>query len=260
MAVIDMQSVITRDRRIVLLCLFTVTALAWIYLALMARGMSGAMTAPSVKVWTSVDLYLMFVMWVVMMLGMMLPSASPMILMFVRVNRNQAGTMGLVPPLVPVWVFVAGYVVVWSAFSLVAAIAQWALQYVGLLSPMMASANSIFAGFVLIAAGVYQWTPLKYACLRHCQTPMGFLMTRWRDGTGGAFQMGLAHGAYCVGCCWALMAMLFVGGVMNLVWIAVLAVLVLAEKIVPPGPWLSRSVGVVLVFWGGWVLATAYLQ
>ena len=260
MAELDMQSVITRDRLIVLLCLFTITALAWIYLALTAQGMSGAMAAPSVKVRTSVDFYLMFVMWAVMMLGMMLPSASPMILMFVKINRNQTGTMGFSSSLVPVWVFVAGYVVVWSVFSLAATIAQWALQYVGLLSPLMASANAVFGGFVLVAAGVYQWTPLKYACLRHCQTPLGFLMTRWRDGTRGAFQMGLAHGAYCVGCCWALMALMFVGGVMNLVWIAMLAVLVLAEKIATPGPWLSRIVGIALVFWGGWVLATAYFQ
>ena len=206
MAAIDMQSVIARDRRIVLLCLFTVTALAWVYLALMVQGMGSAMAEPSVKIWTSVELYLMFVMWVVMMLGMMLPSASPMISMFVRINRDRAGAIGPSRPLVPVWVFVAGYVVVWSVFSLIATITQWALQYAGLLSPMMASTNVVFGGLVLVAAGVYQWTSLKYACLRHCQTPLGFLLTRWRDGLGGAFHMGLAHGAYCVGCCWALMA------------------------------------------------------
>jgi predicted metal-binding membrane protein len=260
MATVDMQCVITRDRRIVLLCLFIVTALAWIYLALTAQGMSGAMSAPSMKVWTSIDFYLMFVMWAVMMLGMMFPSASPMILMFARINRNQTVAMELSPSLVPVWIFVAGYVVVWSGFSLIATIAQWAFQYFGVLSPMMVSVNAVFGGIVLVAAGVYQWTPLKQACLRHCQTPLGFLMTRWRDGTHGAFQMGLAHGAYCVGCCWALMALVFVGGVMNLVWIAMLAVLVLAEKIAPPGPWLSRIVGIALAFWGGWVLATAYFQ
>jgi predicted metal-binding membrane protein len=257
---VNMHSAFKRDRRIVLSCLFTVTTLAWVYLVLMELGMDGAMTGPSLKIWTSVDLFLMFVMWVVMMLGMMLPSASPMILMFVRVNRGQVGTKGLSPPLVPTWLFVAGYVTIWSGFSLIATTAQWALHFVGLLSPMMVSANAVFGGFVLITAGLYQWTPLKHACLRHCQTPLGFLMTRWRDGMGGAFQMGLAHGAYCIGCCWALMALLFVGGVMNLVWVAVLAAFVLAEKIAPPGPWLSRIVGVVLVFWGGWVLATAYLQ
>ena len=165
-----------------------------------------------------------------------------------------------VEPTVPVWIFVSGYLVIWSGFSLVATAMQWALQYVGVLSPAMASANAVFGGVVLIAAGVYQWTPLKHACLRHCQTPLGFLMSRWRDGVSGAFQMGLAHGAYCVGCCWALMALLFVGGVMNLVWVATLAALVLAEKIAPPGPWLARAIGLVLVAWGGWVLTTAYLQ
>lgn len=257
MATLDMQSVTTRDRRIILFCLFTVTALAWLYLVLLAQGMGNAIARPRGNIWTSTDFVLTFVMWVVMMLGMMLPSASPMIAMFARVSQRAPDRAG---PFVPVWIFVAGYVVTWSGFSLVATITQWALHYVGLISPMLASSNAVFGGFVLIAAGVYQWTPLKHACLRHCQSPFGFLMTRWRDGVGGAFKMGLSHGVYCVGCCWVLMSLLFVGGVMNLLWVATLAVLVLAEKIAPPGPWLSRIVGVALVFWGGWVLATAYLQ
>jgi len=259
MATINIKSVIKRDRRIVLFCLFTVTALAWLYLVIMAHGMETAIVTPRVMIWTSIDFILMFIMWAVMMLGMMLPSASPMILMFVKINQSQTETKNSTQPLASVWFFVVGYVVIWSGFSLAATIAQWTLHYVGLLSPSMVSANVVFGGFVLIAAGVYQWSTLKHTCLRHCQTPLGFLMTRWRDGAVGAFHMGLAHGAYCVGCCWVLMSLLFVGGVMNLVWVAILAVLVLIEKIAPLGSRLSRAFGIALVAWGGWVLALAYL-
>ena len=255
------DSVVRRDRRVVLVGLFAVTALAWLYLVLMALDMGAmpsmgdALARPrAASRWTPVDFVLMFVMWAVMMLGMMLPSASPMILMFARINRDRRGRVG---PLVPTGIFVAGYVVVWTAFSLAATIAQWILQDAGLLSPMMAGTSALFGGFVLTAAGIYQWTPLKHACLRHCQTPLGFLMTRWRDGAGGAFRMGLGHGAYCVGCCWVLMALLFVGGVMNLLWVAALAALVFAEKIAPSGPWPPRIVGAMLFAWGAWVLAMA---
>jgi len=260
MATIDMQSVVRRDRRIVLFCLLLITSLAWLYLGLSAHSMDDAMAWPHVMVWTSIDFLLMFVMWVVMMLGMMLPSASPMILTFARINRDQAGTTGSPKTLVPAWVFAAGYIAIWSAFSLGATVLQWALQQVGMLSPMMASTSAVFSSVVLIAAGVYQWTPLKHACLRHCQTPLGFFLNHWRDGVMGAFQMGLAHGAYCVGCCWALMLLLFVGGVMNLVWVAVLALIVFVEKVIPPGRWPPRIVGMFLIAWGGSVLADAILR
>ena len=261
MTTMSLESVVRRDRRVVLFGLFAVTALAWLYLALMALDMGAmpsmgdALARPRAASWTPVEFVLMFIMWAVMMLGMMLPSASPMILMFARVNRDRRGK---VEPLVPTGVFVAGYVAVWTAFSLAATIAQWVLQDVGLLSPMMASTSALLGGLVLTAAGIYQWTPLKHACLRHCQTPLGFLMTRWRNGMGGAFRMGLSHGAYCVGCCWVLMALLFVGGVMNLVWVAALAALVLAEKIAPLGPWLPRIAGTALIGWGGWLLAQVW--
>ncbi len=257
MAITNMQSAFQRDRRIVLFCIFIVAALAWLYLVLAARGMGPAMVAARGETWTPTDFILMYVMWAVMMLGMMLPSASPMIMMFARVNRGHSGTVDLSPNLVPVWVFVAGYAVIWLGFSLAATVAQWVFQYAGLLSPMMVSASTVFGGSILIVAGIYQWTPLKHACLAHCQTPLGFLMTRWRDGNGGAFRMGLAHGSYCVGCCWVLMGLLFVMGVMNLLWVAVLAVFVFVEKIAPPGPWLPRLTGAALISWGGFVLTQA---
>jgi predicted metal-binding membrane protein len=234
------------DHRITAMSLVALTALAWLYLAVvMANDMNAAP-------WSALEFSLMFVMWAVMMVGMMTPSAGPMILMFARLTGESApsGSTGL---------FVAGYLAVWSAFSLVATTLQWSLHEIGLLSPMMASANAVFGGLVCVAAGLYQWTLLKQSCLRHCQTPLSFLMTRWREGAGGAFRMGLAHGAFCVGCCWALMALLFVGGVMNLLWVAALAGFVLVEKISLPGPWLPRLTGAALIAWGGSQLVTTLL-
>ena len=261
MTILPLESVLKRDRWIVLFSLFAVTGLAWLYLVLLALDMNdmtamvGAMAKVRASAWSAVDFGLILVMWAAMMVGMMLPSASPMILMFARINRRQRDRN---ERFVPTGIFVAGYVAAWSAFSLVATLLQWGLRDLGLLSPTMASTNAALGGLVLVAAGLYQWTPLKNACLRHCQTPLGFLTTRWRDGAGGAFRMGLGHGVYCVGCCWALMALLFVVGVMNLLWVAALAGFVFLEKIAPPGPWPSRLAGTALIAWGGLVLAAAF--
>lgn len=255
-----LDTIVKRDRRVVLSSLFGVVGLAWLYLVALALGMDdmaamgNAVVQARATSWSVSYFGLMFLMWAVMMVGMMMPSASPMILMFARINRDHRARD---EPFVPTAIFVTGYIAIWSVFSLAATMAQWALQEAGLLSAMMAGTNAIFGGLVLFAAGLYQWTPLKDACLRHCQTPLSFLMTRWRDGASGAFRMGLAHGAYCVGCCWVLMTLLFVGGVMNLLWVAALAAFVFVEKVVPPHAWLSRLAGMALVAWGGWVLAGA---
>lgn len=260
---INVNSIMRRDRWIVLFSLFSITALAWLYLTLLAANMNDmaatstmgdAMTKMRIAPWTAVDFILMLIMWMVMMIGMMVPSASPMILMFAKINRDQH-IKG--EPFVQTGIFVAGYIAVWSAFGLAATALQWGLQDAGLLSPMMTSTNAVYSGLAFIAVGLYQWTPLKNSCLRHCQTPLGFLMTRWRDGTGGAFQMGLSHGAFCVGCCWGLMALLFVGGVMNLLWVAAIAIFVLAEKVLQPGPWGTRISGAVLIAWGGVAIVLA---
>ncbi|MBL4691595.1 MAG: DUF2182 domain-containing protein [Rhodospirillales bacterium] len=251
------QPFFRRDHLAVLFSLTGITVLAWLYLLDMSfgmedmAGMGSAMIKATDTSWTGRDFVLMFLMWAVMMVGMMVPSAFPMVLMFSSLNRNHRDKGG---PFASTGIFAAGYIVIWTVFSLAATILQWGLQGVGLLSPMMASTSAAFSGLVLVAAGIYQWTPFKNACLRNCQTPLGFLMTRWRDGAGGAFRMGLAHGAYCVGCCWILMGLLFVGGVMNLLWIAVLAMFVLLEKVTPPGPLLPRLTGTALIAWGGWVL------
>ncbi len=256
----SMGSVVRRDRIVVLLCLLAVVALAWVALAVLAWQMdevaviTAPATGPRFGAWAVVNLVLICVMWGVMMIGMMLPGASPMILMFARINRRQREAY---EPFVPTGFFVGGYVAIWWAFSLAAAVLQWGLQGFGLLSPTMASNDSVLAGLVLLAAGLYQWSRLKYACLRHCQTPLAFVMTRWREGKGGAFRMGLGHGAYCLGCCWLLMLLLFVGGVMNLLWIAALAAFVLVEKIIPRRSWLPRIAGAALILWGGQLLSGA---
>jgi len=193
----------------------------------------------------------MFVMWWAMMIAMMLPSASPMILFFARIQRGQKDKGA---PFVPTSIFTMGYLVTWGVFSMLAAGAQWGLERVGLLSAMMTITSGLFAGMVLLVAGIYQLTPLKHACLRHCRSPLLFIMQHWRNGTSGAFRMGIDHGAFCLGCCWFLMALLFVGGVMNLYWIIGLAIFVLLEKTIPAGHWFGSMTGIGLIVWGGWML------
>jgi predicted metal-binding membrane protein len=192
----------------------------------------------------------MFLMWAVMMVGLMLPSAAPMILMITMVNRRkQSRGRDITSP----GVFAAGYLAVWTAFSLAATLLQWLAQRSGALTPMMATTSAVTGGIVLVAAGVYQWTPLKTRCLRHCQSPLHFISTHWRDGAAGALRMGWWHGLYCLGCCWFLMGLLFVGGIMNLVWIAGLTVFVLVEKLWP-ARWISATSGLALVVWGAVVI------
>jgi len=174
-----------------------------------------------------------------------------MILTFARVNRQRREQER---PFVSTGMFVLGYLVVWSGFSLIAALAQWALHGAALLSPMMKSNSSILGGVILIGAGLFQWTPWKRACLNHCSSPLGFLLGEWREGRAGALAMGIKHGAYCTGCCWLLMALLFVAGVMNLLWVAVIALLVLLEKVVPRRGWFGGAIGVACVAWGAWML------
>jgi len=202
--------------------------------------------------WGPITVLLLFVMWSVMMIAMMVPSAAPMILAFVTVNqRRQAANR----PFVPVAIFLFGYLAVWTAFSAVATLGEWGLHQAALLSTTMTATSTALNGGLLIAAGIFQWTPMKRACLKGCRSPLSFLMSEWRDGKAGAFVMGLRHGAYCVGCCWFLMALLFVAGVMNLLWVAVIALFVMAEKISPKGELLARVAGVALVIAGAALLA-----
>jgi predicted metal-binding membrane protein len=252
-----LESLLDRDRTIVLASLVAIVILAWLYLLRLAGGMAemarhAAMgMMPQTQPWALVDALLLFLMWTVMMLAMMVPSAAPMILMFAVINRRRAEPQS---PVVRTWSFLLGYLVVWTAYSALAALTQWALHGAALLSPMMVGTSRYLGGGLLVAAGVYQLTPLKRACMVTCRSPVSFLMTEWRDGHAGAMVMGLHHGLYCVGCCWALMALLFVAGVMNLVWIAALATLVMLEKLVPGGPRLGRLAGAALVVAGALML------
>ena len=244
-----LESLLKRDRFIVLAGLSALVVLAWLYLVLEARAMADmethaamGMAMSPARPWNTVDLFLLFVMWVVMMIAMMTPSAAPMVLMFAAMNRGSRSQ----GPVVRTGVFVLGYLLAWAAYSAAAAGAQWILHGAALLSPMMVGTSSYLGGVVLIAAGVFQWTPLKRACLATCRSPLGFIMSEWREGPTGALVMGLRHGVYCVGCCWVLMALLFVAGVMNLAWVAGIAAFVLVEKAFPGGEWLGRAAGAAL--------------
>jgi len=253
------ETILRRDRAIVLSGLAVIAALAWVYTSYLAHDMHNMdmgmeMAMPRMQVWGVVDFALMFVMWAVMMVAMMTPSAAPMILTFANVNRGRRKQS---LPYAPTGVFLLGYLVVWAGFSVLAATAQWGLHSASLISPTMVSTSPILGGVLLLAAGIYQWTPLKYACLRQCRSPLGFILNEWREGEWGAFLMGLKHGGYCTGCCWSLMALLFVAGVMNLLWVAAIAGFVLLEKVLPAGHWVGRVAGVMLVGWGAWVLAGA---
>jgi predicted metal-binding membrane protein len=267
MSELALETLLRRDRFIVGAALAVLALAAWLYLFHLAAAMSDMgmsdmpgmpgmpMAMPDMHPWSWVEAGSLAVMWAVMMVAMMTPSAAPMILMFASVHRRRA-TEGR--PAVPTAVFVLGYLVVWTIFSVAAAVTQTGLHTAALLSPAMATTSPLLAGGLLIVAGVFQWTPLKRACLATCRSPLSFLMSRWREGRGGAFMMGLRHGLYCLGCCWALMALLFVAGVMNLLWVAAIAAAVLVEKVVPRGDLLSRLAGVALVAAGLLVVARAF--
>jgi predicted metal-binding membrane protein len=254
-----LEAALRRDRVVIGTGLLALTALAWLSVARMAAGMNGAMTSvampsmPGMATNGAPALGWLIGMWAVMMVAMMLPSAAPMILLFAIVSR-QRRAQGR--PAVPVAVFTAGYLVAWGGYAVLAATAQWELHRLALLSPAMVSASPLLAGGLLIAAGIYQWLPLKTACLSHCRSPIGFFTTEWREGVGGALVMGLRHGSFCVGCCWLLMALLFVAGVMNLLWVAAIAVFVLLEKLFRGGMLIGRVAGVALIAWGVLVLGS----
>lgn len=286
-----LESLLRRDRVIVAASLAALTVIAWTYTLWLAAAMSGdgmsmsgpgmgadmrmdpamemdgmemeAGAAPSLgtvlgispRPWSPVEAGVTLTMWIVMMVGMMLPSATPMVLLYARVGR-QSRKEG--KPFAATGFFAGGYLLAWVGFALAATLGQWLMEGT-LLSPALASASRIFSGVVLIVAGLYQWTPLKDACLSQCQTPIVFLQRHggFRRDPAGAVGLGLRHGLYCIGCCWALMTLLFVGGIMNVLWIAAIAIFVLAEKVFFPGRLLSRIAGTLLIAAGLWQLISA---
>ncbi len=247
-----LHALLQRERMVVLTGLLVVILLAWVWLFLGAgiemeqMDMGGGQIMLMAPAWSLSYATLIFLMWAIMMMAMMLPSAAPTILlaaalMAQRGGNRMFGSTGL---------FVLGYLLVWFGFSLVATVLQFILDRAGLLSADMASANTMLAGVLLIAAGVYQWTPWKQSCLVQCRSPAEQLTRYWRQGTFGPLRAGAMHGLFCLGCCWILMVLLFVGGLMNLLWIAALALLVLIEKLLPVGPRVSRLTGIALIVWG----------
>jgi predicted metal-binding membrane protein len=238
-----------RDRAIILLALLGVTVIAWLYLVSMRRDMDDM--TDMAMVWTPTTFALTFTMWWIMMLGMMVPSAAPMIVTFATINRSKRARG---QNFVPASVFALGYLVAWGGFSLGATAAQCALDRVALLSPMLSTTSPILDGSLFLLAALYQFTSLKQTCLRHCRSPFAFVLNHWRDGRAGALRMGLEHGAWCLGCCWVLMAVLFVVGVMNLLWVAGLAVFVFAEKLLPGGVWIGRVGGGAMLGLGVYLL------
>ena len=231
------------------------TLLAWAYLLHLHAQMTGAMAdgeamramgMPLDQPWTITDVGFAFVMWAVMMAGMMSPSATPVLLVVARA-ASARGESSRTP-----LVFGAGYFAVWTGFSAVATLAQWVLHNAALLSPSMAAVSPRAAGIALVVAGLYQLTPEKRACLQHCRNPIDFLMMHWRPGAAGSFGLGVRHGWYCLGCCWALMIVLFAVGLMNLVWVAAIGAVILLEKTAWGGVALARVTGAVLILVGGY--------
>lgn len=286
-----LEAVLRRDRAVVTAALAVIVVLAWAYLLWLATDvampgspmpggaggvaagtgmpnmdMSGmdmggadiaAAVAPGFRTWALTDFAFIFSMWAVMMVGMMTPSVAPMLLLYAGVGRK-AQAEGR--PIASTGWFFTGYLTAWIAFSIAAAGAQWLLASLALLDPSMATDSEILGGIVLIVAGLYQWTPIKGACLRQCQGPIAFLASHggFRSAPLGALRLGIAHGVYCLGCCWALMALLFVGGVMNMLWIAGIAILVLLEKTVTTGQLIPRISGALMAAAGTWLLSRTF--
>jgi predicted metal-binding membrane protein len=276
-----LERIVQRDRAVTAAGLVVLCGLAWLYvfggaglglspaetmvgsmprtagaegpMALMpGMDMAGAASPGS---WSPARWTLVVAMWATMMVAMMTPAAAPTILLYGRVQRHAAAA-ARGGPVAPTWCFLVGYLLAWTAFSGFAAVLQWALERSGLLSAsLMASQSRWLSAGILAAAGLYQLSPLQRRCLSHCRAPAAFLARHWRPGLFGAARLGVLHGAYCVGCCWLLMALLFVGGAMNLVWIAALATLVLAEKLLPAGRRIGTATGVALLLWAAATLA-----
>jgi predicted metal-binding membrane protein len=264
----SLEAILRSDRAVVFAALALITTFAWAYIIWLADDMAmdgmdmtgfrmipagQGLMMPVSAPWQLLEFVYVFAMWAVMMIGMMTPSVAPMILIYAHAGRH--AILNGRPFAAGGW-FASGYLIAWLGFSLVATSAQWALERAALLTPMMESASVVTGGIVLIVAGVYQWTPAKEACLSYCQAPLTFIMRHggFRSDASGAFALGLRHGLYCIGCCWALMLLLFVGGVMNVLWIAALAGLVLLEKALPLGKFVSRIAGCLFIAAGAWML------
>jgi predicted metal-binding membrane protein len=249
-----LETALQQDRRVMLFVLVAIPLAAWTWIVLMARDMYGTMGGASAwmmtGVWDWPHMLLLWVMWAVMMTAMMLPTATPLILLYAAAARRNAEPGSSARR---VYALAAGYVLIWALFSVLATALQRILASALVLTPMMEPAAPAAGAVVLAIAGLYQLTPLKRACLRMCRSPLGYMMQRWRAGAAGAFRLGIEHGTHCLGCCWALMLILFAGGVMNLAIIITLTLWVLVEKIGPFGEWTPTVSGVALLAIAAWM-------
>ena len=242
-----------RDRLIIIGGLFFITLLSWLYIIYLYKQMvymdmnALFFAMPMTPVWTYIDFILLFLMWLVMMIAMMTPSVSPLILVFATINRQRKEHDH---PFVNAAFLMVGYFLVWAAFSLAATALQWSLQQMSLLSPDMKTTSKIVGSIIFITAGMFQFSPLKQTCLAHCRTPLNFVLQHWKVGKRGALRMGIENGFYCLGCCWMLMVLLFVTGIMNLLWVAIIAIFVLFEKILTRIKWIPYVAGTGLIIYG----------
>jgi len=247
-----LESILRKDRILLIGGFFVICLLSWAYIIYLVRQMNPMnmnalfFAMPMTPAWTAVDFILLFLMWVVMMIAMMMPSVAPLILLYAMVNRQKKQRQS---PFVPAGYLLGGYFLVWTLFSLLATILQWGLQQITWLNPDMIITNKILGSIILIGAGLFQFTSLKQSCLRYCRTPVDFLHRHWKENKMGALKMGIENGAYCLGCCWVLMLLLFVCGIMNILWIALISAFVLIEKLLP-SKWVSFIAGAALIAYG----------
>jgi predicted metal-binding membrane protein len=268
-----LEGLLRKDNAIVIAALVALTVVAWAYLVVLSLEMSegdmrlmgmgimgdmGGESAMSVspQPWTPITFLLMLLMWWVMMVGMMVPSAAPMILLYAAIQRKKLSDEN---PVLRTGLFTLGYLLSWLAFSLVATSLQWYLGRMALLSPTMVSTSAYLTAAIFAVAGLYQLTPLKRSCLANCSSPIRYLSTHWRNGNSGGLLMGVQHGTYCVGCCWCLMGLLFIGGIMNLLWVAVIAIAVLLEKVLPNSRLIVRVTGAIMLAFSIYILSASPL-
>jgi predicted metal-binding membrane protein len=252
----EIGNLLQREQLFVFSGLALITVFAWAYMLHMAWEMLGKgmyIDLACLCHWRPRDLVHTFIMWSIMMVAMMVPSATPMFIIFATVNRQRSKKQG---PFIPTWLFLVGYLTAWTVYSALATMAQWGLHTAALLTHTLVITSPLLGALLLFAAGVFQWTPFRDACMTQCRSPFGFIMTEWREGHRGALIMGLKHGIYCVGCCWMLMILSFVLGVMNMLWMAALTAFMVLEK-VSNNKWISRVAGMILIVWGLWVAAGA---
>ena len=244
--------ILKKDRFVVLIALFILCVLSWLYIIYLYNQMypmdmdAFLFAMPMTSNWSWTDFVLLFLMWFVMMIAMMTPSVAPLVLIFTSINRKRRQEQN---PFVSSGYLLGGYFLVWAAFSLFATILQWLLQRVSLLNPEMFTTSKILGGIIFILAGAFQFTPLKNTCLNTCRSPVGFIQQYWKEGKSGALRMGIQNGTYCLGCCWILMILLFVSGIMNILWIAIISLFVLIEKVLSAKV-ISFIAGIALIAYG----------